>query len=274
MINSYATLADYKNFVTARGQTATTDATDDAIIKDLLEQASRYLDGETGRQFYPTIETRLYDVPNTRRLKLDGDLLEVLTLTNGDTTTLSSTEYITHPANTSPYSALSIRETSTQRWVTSTNANTEQVISVRAIWGYCERYASRGWKSGGTLGANISDTTTLAFTMTAGHTLQAGQIVKIDTELYNIDSVSTNTITPVQRGDNGSTAATHTSGTTVYIWQPDTRAKLAVIDQANIDYDERFGKKNSTGAQTATEVKLKGSSRAMRDFIELMKVRL
>ena len=272
MINTYATLTDYKSFVTARGQTASTDATDDAVIKDLIEQASRYLDGETGRQFYPTVETRLYDIPQDEILYLEADLLEVLSLTNGDGTTIAAADYFLLPANISPRYGIALDTTANVQWESDSAGNTRQVISVQGIWGYCERYATRGWKSGGTLGANISDTTTLNFTMTAGHTLEAGQIVKIGTELYNIDSVATNTITPVQRGDNGSTAATHTSGATVYIWQPDTRAAKAVLDQASIDYDARFGKQDATGAKTATEVKMKGAARSMRDFIDLMVV--
>ena len=196
MINTYATLTDYKSFVTARGQTASTDATDDAVIKDLIEQASRYLDGETGRQFYPTVETRLYDIPQDEILYLEADLLEVLSLTNGDGTTIAAADYFLLPANISPRYGIALDTTANVQWESDSAGNTRQVISVQGIWGYCERYATRGWKSGGTLGANISDTTTLNFTMTAGHTLEAGQIVKIGTELYNIDSVATNTITP------------------------------------------------------------------------------
>ena len=83
MTNKYATLTDYKAYTTSRGQTASTDTTDDGVISNLLTQASRYLDRETKRQYYPSSETRLYDIPNDRDLLLDGDLLEVTTLTNG-----------------------------------------------------------------------------------------------------------------------------------------------------------------------------------------------
>ena len=59
MTNKYATLTDYKAYTTSRGQTASTDTTDDGVISNLLTQASRYLDRETKRQYYPSIETRL-----------------------------------------------------------------------------------------------------------------------------------------------------------------------------------------------------------------------
>lgn len=270
MINSYATLTDYKNFVTARGQTANISGADDAIIEDLLENASRYIDGETARQFYPTVETRLYDIPDNL-LFLDADLLELTTLTNGDATVITSTDYILHSPNKTPYWGISLRDISTVFWDINSSGSAQQVISVAGVWGYCEKYSQRGWKSAGTLGAAMTDTTTLAFTLTAGHSLVAGNIVKIGSEIMNLDSVTTTGATPYSRGDNGSTAATHLINSVVYVWVPDPRARLAVLDQTNLDYDMRFGTNKTQGTQTATEVKLKGSSRMMRDFIELMR---
>jgi len=106
-INSYATLAEYKAFTVSRGQTVTTDAADDGVIESLLKAASRYIDTQTGRFFYPLVQTRYYDVPfntlDSRSLELDGDLLEVITLVNGDGTTIPSTEYALRPRNQSPY---------------------------------------------------------------------------------------------------------------------------------------------------------------------------
>lgn len=51
--NGYATLAEYKAWVTVRNGTISTDATDDTVIEDIIEAASRYFDGQTGRHFYP-----------------------------------------------------------------------------------------------------------------------------------------------------------------------------------------------------------------------------
>ncbi len=50
--NSYATLQEYIDFVTARGQSATSYANDDAVILSLLDKASRHLESQTGRVFY------------------------------------------------------------------------------------------------------------------------------------------------------------------------------------------------------------------------------
>src|SRR5687767_1135016 len=106
--NLYGTLADYKAYSTARGQLSTSDISDDGVIVDLLEQASRYFDEKSGRQAYPTIETRLYDVPSDSTLWLDGDLLSVITLTNGDTTVITTANYVTRPNNFTPYYAIEL----------------------------------------------------------------------------------------------------------------------------------------------------------------------
>jgi len=248
MTNKYATLTDYKAYSTARGQTASTDATDDAVISNLLTQASRYLDRETKRQYFPSVETRLYDIPYDRDLILDGDLLEVTTFTNGDALTISSTNYLLK-GNRPPYWCISLRDISTVSWTTSSDGSAEQVLSLAGVWGYHNDYSARGWLQVGTLGAAITDTTTLAFTASAGHSIVVGQILKAESELYNVSTVSTNTITPVKRGDNGSTAATHSNGTAVYAWQPMDEVKQYTLEIANTAYMRRFGK--NTG-ETAT----------------------
>ncbi|MCR4308376.1 MAG: hypothetical protein NUV80_07545 [Candidatus Berkelbacteria bacterium] len=248
-INLYSTLAEYKAFVTARGQTASTDTADDGVIVDLLEVASRFLDSKTARHYYPTIETRLYDFPETRDMNLKADLLEVITLTNGDSTSIPSTDYVLDAANETPYWNLRLRSNGSTYWTLNSTNGIEQIIQLYAWFGYREQYAQRAWALAGTLGAAITDTTTLAFTMTAGHSLAVGQVIKIGTEIYNITTVATNTITPIARGDNGSTAATHLNGVSVYTWKPQEQAKNAVLEIANTAYNRRFGKNTGTNEQ-------------------------
>lgn len=250
-INSYATLTDFKNWLATRGLAGSvgTDSSDDAIIESLLVAASRYADGD--RTFYPRIETRYYDVPDSIALYLDDDLLELTTLKNGEGTTIASSDYLCEPYNFPPYYKVKLRDTSTVNWESSSAGSNQRVISVLGWWGYRERFAQRAWLSGGTLGAAITDTTTLAFTMSSGHSLVAGQIIKIDSEIYNIATVSTNTITPIKRGDNGSTAATHANGTTVYVWQTMEDIKNAVLQIVGNAYANRSGQ-SSGGRITVT----------------------
>ena len=239
--NIYATLAEYKAFVTARGQTFTTDATDDSVIADLLESASRFLDEKTTRQFYPSIQSRAYDLPVDGVLYLDGDLLEVITLTNGDGSAIASNQYNFKSPNRSPYWGIALKQLSTTSWEASSTNGSEQAITVNGWWGYHNNYSSRGWLQVGTLSAAVTDTTTLAFSATTGHAITAGMVLKIDSEVYNIDTAATNTITPVKRGDNGSTAATHLISAPIYKWQPMPSAKEAVLEITSQAYKRRFG---------------------------------
>jgi hypothetical protein len=60
--NGYATLADYKQYVSTRGLSGVVgaDASDDAAIEMLIESASRYIDAETGRRFYKDANDGVY----------------------------------------------------------------------------------------------------------------------------------------------------------------------------------------------------------------------
>ena len=248
-VNQYATLQDYKNYVTARGSSMSTDATDDDTIRHLLENASRFLDAKTGRRFYPSIETHYYDIPSTRELRFDTEVLSVIAVTNGDGTSIASTEYNLLDKNFTPYWGLKLKETSAVTWQADTNGNSEAVISVQSWNGYRQYFSQLGWVSDGTLAAAITDTTTLSFTMNTGHGLVRDQIIKIDSEIMNINNVSTNTITPHARGENGSTAATHLNGTTVYIWNPQEDAFASVLEIAHQAYARRLGQSNSMDSQ-------------------------
>jgi hypothetical protein len=247
--NVYATLAEYKDFSTARNQTSNPDILDDGVIDGLLESASRYIDGKTSRFFYPRIETRIYSIPSDYDILLNADLQEVITFLNGDDTSIASTEYNLLPKNESPKYSLKMKQSSSIYLVYDSTGESEYVLDITAIFGYHNRYSQDAWQSAGTLGAAITSTSTLAFTMTAGHTLEVGKIVKINNELYTIATIATNTITPVKRGDNGSTAATHLNAAAVYVWQPMEDVRNAVLEIATQAYKRRFGQSNSSSAQ-------------------------
>jgi hypothetical protein len=153
---------------------------------------------------------------------------------------IAAADYNSLPFNYSPKYALRIKQNSVIIWQPDSNGNYEGALTLTGVYAYHPFYAD-AWTSGGTLGAAIVSTSTLAFSMTAGHTLLPGQTVRIDNELFIIDTVATNTITPLKRGDNGSTATTHLNGATVTIWQPMEEAQNAVCEIANTAYKRRFG---------------------------------
>jgi hypothetical protein len=61
--NGYCTLAELKAFMTTRGASTGTDAADDAVMEQIVEGVSRFIDRTTGRRFYQNSadESRYYD---------------------------------------------------------------------------------------------------------------------------------------------------------------------------------------------------------------------
>lgn len=243
IINGYCTLNEFLRHITPPGQTLNEDAPDDVVIENCIVQASRRVDDICGRKFYPTVETYKYDIPYDNIIWFGDDLLSIITFTNGDSSTIASTDFILKPVNADPKYCLQLRDTSTVTWQSDSNSSADQVISINAIWGYRERYAMNGWKQMGTLSAAWASTTTLTASLTANHTLEkrGGQVIRIDNELFNINSASVDTLTVQARGDNGSTAATHVILSPVYVWQQMEDIKAITLEIAKIMYRSRYG---------------------------------
>jgi len=243
LINSYATLLEFKNYLTPRGLSSsniTADTNDDTIISDMLQGISRWIDTQTHRTFYPRVETRYFDTPDGESLFLDDDLLALTTLTNG-ANTYTSAQYLLYPKNAQPKQWIKLLGSASIAWEASAAGDIESAISILGWWGFNNNYSQRGWSSAGTLGAAMSDTTTASLTMTAGHTVLKDEIYKIDSEIVNVSNVSTNAVTLASRGDNGSTAATHLNGAVVYKWNVQPEIKQALLSIAQSVYSSRDG---------------------------------
>ncbi len=132
ILNGYCTLADYKIYAKVESE----DSDDEALLEDIIEAASRFIDTQSGRTFYARTETRYYSVPASRTLKVDDDLLTITTLTNGDDTTIASTEYHLLPKNVSPKYAIQLKSTSSIFWLSDSSGGVEYVISVAGTWGW------------------------------------------------------------------------------------------------------------------------------------------
>lgn len=240
LLNSYATLQEFLDF----RSTTDTDSVDDGVVEKLLEGTSRYIDSYCGRTFYPRVETLLFDCPEEDPLYINDDLCAVISLLNGDSTTIASSDYTLLSANLYPKWGLKIKDISSISWLTDDNSSSEQVISLTGFYAYHNEYAKRAWKNGGTLAVALtsdsSDAT--ALTLADGHTLKANDIFKIDNELFIANSIATSdSVTFNQRGENGSTPAAHTSDTVVYIWQSQPDIVQACLEIATSAYRRRKG---------------------------------
>lgn len=254
-LNAFATLAEYKDYIRSRGGSVKTDTTDDAVIEFLLKTASRFLEAETGKRFIPYIETRYYDVPteeeiDPRVLKLDGDLLEIITLTNGDNVVIPDTEYKLRPKNVTPHYGIRLNDNSTFMWASDGTGDVHDVIAVSGYWAYHDRY-SIAWALGGT-SSEAMDASETGLDVVSNSSFVVGDLARFDNELGYISALPTNSLT-ITRGENGSTATTHLTGISVYIWRIMEDAKNACIEFAQAAYMRRFGQGENANVTTATE---------------------
>lgn len=133
MPSDYTTLSEVRTAL----KIAISDTGDDAFLEALIERASRYIDEYTGRFFVAEAQTRYFDPVQDvydRTLLLDEDLLTVTTLTNGDGTVVTASEYVFEPRNNSPKHGITLKASASQSWTFDTDP--ENAISVEGTWGY------------------------------------------------------------------------------------------------------------------------------------------
>jgi len=112
---------------------------DDALMATLIDAAQSFIEGYTNRVFDAVdgVERTfgMQDVVDDM-LILDRDLSAITSITNGDSDVLVATEYVTVPANDTPYYAIKLRKFSNLYWTYTDDPEDEIVIS--GAWGYSE----------------------------------------------------------------------------------------------------------------------------------------
>lgn len=135
--NGYCTLAEFKSY----RKIASVDASDDSAIEDIITDASRLIDRLTGTWFYAqTSTTRYYTVGKDtckEVLKLDVPFVAFSSITNGDGTTITSSQYA---LTAKPYWTITLRADSSAWWTYVTAP--ENAITVTGTAGYVDRTAT------------------------------------------------------------------------------------------------------------------------------------
>ena len=185
----------------------------DAQLKRFIERASSFIERRTGRVFIPETATRYFDAPKLPRgaLYLYDDLLSVTSVTD-DQGALAAADYFLYPLNRSPKRRVELNS-SREFWYYDDTP--QKAIVIVGQWGFGADYED----TGATLAAAISSTTATTFTASSGSLVQTGWALLIDSETLFVSGVSGNTVT-VQRGVNGTTAATHALAAVVYRYTP------------------------------------------------------
>lgn len=244
-MNTYSRLSDLK----AELQGAASGTSNDAVMLRMLERASRGIDTLCQRHFYSVLATRLYALAPGRvgrdpsQLELPDDLISVTTLradtdvdATYETTLVVNTDYWLYPYNlpaNEPYTRIDLNPLSAEL---TTWPTTRRLIQVVGKFGYSDET-----QVATTLGAAIVSTTATTFTSAASPDLSPGDTVVIGSEQMDVTVVSGTTITVV-RGINGTTAATHLIGATVYRRRFPRDVELATVMQA-----ARFTREVQTG---------------------------
>jgi len=228
IVNGYCTLADLKSFMPSSSNIDTTTA------EQAINAASRAIDAIPGLAFYPMVKANLYNTPRAAELKLFDDLLELFSLVNGDGTNITNSDYDLWPFNTYPKYSILLKPLSTKYFNQSTTGWNQAAVTCTAIWGHHEDYG-RAWGTGSTLGTAVTDTTGTSWIVGLGSPFVAGQIGRCGNELVRILSSSSSSVTDdltVERGYNGSTAATHIQTAPVTIWRPEAQIVRATMIQS------------------------------------------
>lgn len=202
----YASLAEFKNFVQENGSTVRTSTTDDVEMLGVLESVSRRIDAWCGRGtgFGPVTATRYYDTLYEADLWLDADLASVAPVVRVGATTLTITTDYDLLREDGKYGDPPYRR-------------------IRAAEGANLGYGRRNLDIAGTWGypaivrlvtptvIEALDTSEVVIDVSALTGLSVGMTLVLDSEQVYVTATTdstTDTIT-VDRGVNGTTAASH-----------------------------------------------------------------
>jgi len=240
MYGSYCNIADLK------GVLGITTTTDDTVMRKIVESASRSIDQYTNRTFIAYTGTKYFNGMRTLWIPdlLSIDASGLKTDDNDDATyenTWATTDYIEYGVgledtlNTYPRIRL---ETNPNGDYNSFASGVKKGVQIAGLWGYGDGISATPYVVDTTLTAAITSLTASTCAVTAVTNLSAGQTILIDTEQMYIYSIATLTLT-VERGVNGTDAATHLINAPLYIYQYPSDIRQACIDLSVALYQNR-----------------------------------
>jgi len=258
---------DYALSIAGIAEQTATPATLDPIkltnnLRAVTSRIDSLLPGVNNRQYFAPyidtvrtqiISTRVNSLENTFRIR--GSLLALtsVAIVGAD---LSAPMDITanvalYPDPTNPpFSMLQLTDYSLYWWSYLSPVAIPRFVAVTGVYGFQRDYAN-AFLAVDTLNGAISDTTSKTFTTTApggadpyGNTpaIAVGNLIQIDSEWMEVIAVNlqTKVVTVRKRGDNGTTATTHSNGASIAVWQVEEPVKRACALQADLMY-ARFG---------------------------------
>lgn len=212
------------------------DATgDDSLLKTLIAAASAEFARETGRIGVPFYAERHFDAPtrNVYALDLDEDLLELTALTNGDGSAISTADTALRPLNAYPKWRITLLLGAGVTFTYGTDPR--GAITVAGWWGYAPHYESAWRASGATVPVGGMTSGTVQLTVGATTAFEVGQYVRVDDEIMRVTGRDATTIT-LARGQQGTTAASHSAGAALAIFDVLPDVQNAVTEMVAYAY--------------------------------------
>lgn len=167
----------------ASGFTETTDA----LVDRAIAAASRVIEGQCHRVFYPTTATRVFDWPPPQtsrswRLWLDHNSLISLTSMTIAGTAATVSEFNLEPANDGPpYDSIEVDLSTAAAWSASTTH--QQAISIVGVWGY-----DNITEEAGTTAEDMTDSET-DLSVTNGGLFGVGDLLTIGGERVSVEEI-------------------------------------------------------------------------------------
>lgn len=248
--NPDLTTLDYVRAKRGIGEAKTND---DDMLKDYIHEASAWFQERCQRVFVPYVDTLTFDAYGShispRRLRLDQhDLLEVVSITNGDSTAVTSSQYILREPNFDPKYEIELLPSGGVNWTYEDDY--QNAISVRGTLGFHQNFAA-AFTPLTTLTGTLTPTGTLAaVASTSG--VQVLGYYRVGKELVQAQSIHTSgspgTLV-IERAVNGTSATTYNPGTSVEAYRQNARIQSAVTRLASWFYDHRDAKDGGFGAR-------------------------
>lgn len=242
---------------------------DDDLLMELIFEATQIVSDYCGQSFEEQIATYGFNgeigSANATLELQERPLISIVTLTNGDGTNVAASAYDLLPIGI-VYPKKRIRMKVGNRWTSPIQsppcgwgalpdqAYAEDAIQVNGIWAF-NRRGTLAWSDTGlTLNGNISASAAqLTLSGAPNFKFDVGAMLRIDSEYFQVTGPIassseangfTATTLDIQSAYNGSTAAAHTTGTKVYVYQVEPTIRRATAIAAAWLYDGRL---NSSG---------------------------
>lgn len=225
----YATVNQLKSRLQNPTSAPAWTESDDELLA-LLETCSRRVDEFTDRSlhgsgFGPRVGINYYDGDGTNLLILDDDLVSitnvtVLGTTLGEGTTFTeNTDFFTEPYNKTPKRRLRCHGQSGNTFF----SRGRQTVAVSGTFGYADdHYPVTETLSGSVTASGSTITVPSVTTLSVGHAILIGSEQLLTTGI-------TNNVLTVERGVNGTTAASHADGSAIEVYRYHTAASDATL---------------------------------------------